>query len=60
LIFQVANLRANINMEMKVNAILTILDTNTIKFARKYCPLKPEIKFICFFPLPGIIVHPID
>lgn len=60
LMFRVANSRENILMEMEANAMLTYLDKNDSRFTRKYYPLKLEIKFIYFFPLPWTIVHPID
>lgn len=58
--FRVANARSNILMEMEVNGMITFLEKNNEKFTRKYFPLKFEIKFIYFFPLPWTIVHPID
>lgn len=60
LMFRVANSRENILMEMEANAMLTYLDKGDNRFTRKYYPLKLEIKFIYFFPLPWTIVHPID
>jgi len=60
LMFRVANSRENILMEMEANAMLTYLDKGDSRFTRKYYPLKLEIKFIYFFPLPWTIVHPID
>ena len=60
LMFRVANSRENILMEMEANAMLTYLDKIDSRFTRKYYPLKLEIKFIYFFPLPWTIVHPID
>jgi inward rectifier potassium channel len=60
LMFRVANSRDNILMEMEANAMMTFLDKNDNKFTRKYFPLKLQIKFINFFPLPWTIVHPID
>lgn len=60
LMFRVANSRENILMEMEANAMLTYLDKSDNRFTRKYYPLKLEIKFIYFFPLPWTIVHPID
>jgi len=60
LMFRVANSRENILMEMEANAMLTYLDKSDSRFTRKYYPLKLEIKFIYFFPLPWTIVHPID
>jgi inward rectifier potassium channel len=60
LMFRVANSRDNILMEMEVNAIMTFLDKGDNRYTRKYYPLKFEIKFIYFFPLPWTIVHPID
>jgi inward rectifier potassium channel len=60
LMFRVANSRENILMEMEANAMLTYLDKSDSRFTRKYFPLKLEIKFIYFFPLPWTIVHPID
>lgn len=60
LMFRIANSRPNILMEMEANAMITFLDKNNEQFTRKYYPLKLEIKFINFFPLPWTIVHPID
>ncbi|MCW9095746.1 MAG: ion channel, partial [Ignavibacteriaceae bacterium] len=60
LMFRVANSRENILMEMEANAMMTFLDKSDSRFTRKYFPLKLEIKFIYFFPLPWTIVHPID
>jgi inward rectifier potassium channel len=60
LMFRVANSRENILMEMEANAMMTYLDKSDNRFTRKYYPLKLEIKFIYFFPLPWTIVHPID
>jgi len=60
LMFRVANSRPNILMEMEANAMMTYLDKSDNRFTRKYFPLKLEIKFIYFFPLPWTIVHPID
>jgi inward rectifier potassium channel len=60
LMFRVANSRDNILMEMEANAMMTFLDKSDSRFTRKYYPLKLEIKFIYFFPLPWTIVHPID
>jgi inward rectifier potassium channel len=60
LMFRVANSRDNILMEMEANAMMTSLDKGDGRFIRKYFPLKLEIKFIYFFPLPWTIVHPID
>jgi inward rectifier potassium channel len=60
LMFRVANSRANVMMEMEANAMMTYLDKHNNQFTRKYYPLKLEIKFIYFFPLPWTIVHPID
>ena len=60
LMFRVANSRENILMEMEANAMMTLLDKSDNRFTRKYYPLKLEIKFIYFFPLPWTIVHPID
>ncbi len=60
LMFRVANSRDNILMEMEANAMMTSLDKSDGRFTRKYFPLKLEIKFIYFFPLPWTIVHPID
>jgi inward rectifier potassium channel len=60
LMFRVANSRENILMEMEANAMLTYLDKSDNRFTRKYYPLKLEIKFIYFFPLPWTIVHPIN
>jgi inward rectifier potassium channel len=60
LMFRVANSRDNILMEMEANAMMTFLDKNDNKFTRKYFPLKLQIKFIYFFPLPWTIVHQID
>jgi len=60
LMFRVANSRENILMEMEANAMMTYLDKGDGRFTRKYFPLKLEIKFIYFFPLPWTIVHPID
>jgi inward rectifier potassium channel len=60
LMFRVANSRENILMEMEANAMMTYLDKIDSRFTRKYYPLKLEIKFIYFFPLPWTIVHPID
>jgi inward rectifier potassium channel len=60
LMFRVANSRDNILMEMEANAMMTILDKSENRFTRKYFPLKLQIKFIYFFPLPWTIVHPID
>lgn len=60
LMFRVANSRDNILMEMEANAMMTYLDKSDSRFTRKYYPLKLEIKFIYFFPLPWTIVHPID
>ena len=60
LMFRVANSRDNILMEMEANAMMTSLDKGDGRFTRKYFPLKLEIKFIYFFPLPWTIVHPID
>lgn len=47
-------------MEMEANAMMTFIDKSDDKFNRKYFPLKLQIKFINFFPLPWTIVHPID
>lgn len=60
LMFRVANSRPNILMEMEANAMMTYLDKTDNRFTRKYFPLKLEIKFIYFFPLPWTIVHTID
>lgn len=60
LMFRVANSRDNILMEMEANAMMTFIDKSDDKFNRKYFPLKLQIKFINFFPLPWTIVHPID
>jgi len=60
LMFRVANSRDNILMEMEANAMITFLDKSDSRFTRKYFPLKLQIKFIHFFPLPWTIVHPID
>lgn len=60
LMFRVANSRDNILMEMEANAMMTFLDKSDNRFTRKYFPLKLQIKFIYFFPLPWTIVHPID
>ena len=60
LMFRVANSRDNILMEMEANAMMTFLDKSENRFTRKYFPLKLQIKFIYFFPLPWTIVHPID
>ena len=60
LMFRVANSRENILMEMEANAMMTYLDKSDNRFTRKYYPLKLEIKFIYFFPLPWTIVHLID
>lgn len=60
LMFRVANSRDNILMEMEVNAMITFLDKSNNNFIRKYFPLKFDIRFIYFFPLPWTIVHPID
>jgi len=60
LMFRVANSRENILMEMEANAMMTYLDKSDSRFTRRYYPLKLEIKFIYFFPLPWTIVHPID
>lgn len=60
LMFRVANSRDNILMEMEANAMITFLDKTDSRFTRKYFPLKLQIKFIHFFPLPWTIVHPID
>lgn len=60
LMFRVANARPNVMMEMEANAMMTYLDKSNNQFTRKYYPLKLEIKFIHFFPLPWTIVHPID
>jgi inward rectifier potassium channel len=60
LMFRIANSRPNILMEMEANAMITFLDKINEQFTRKYYPLKLEIKFINFFPLPWTIVHPID
>lgn len=60
LMFRVANARPNVMMEMEANAMMTYLDKSNNHFTRKYYPLKLEIKFIHFFPLPWTIVHPID
>jgi inward rectifier potassium channel len=47
-------------MEMEANAMMTFLDKTDGRFTRRYFPLKLEIKFIFFFPLPWTVVHPID
>jgi inward rectifier potassium channel len=60
LMFRVANARPNIMMEMEANAMMTFLEKNNNQFTRKYYPLKLDIKFIYFFPLPWTIVHQID
>ncbi len=60
LMFRVANARPNVMMEMEANAMMTFLDKTNNQFTRKYFPLKLEIKFVYFFPLPWTIVHPID
>ena len=60
LMFRIANSRDNILMEMEANAMITFLDKSDSRFNRKYFPLKLQIKFINFFPLPWTIVHPID
>jgi inward rectifier potassium channel len=60
LMFRVANARPNVMMEMEANAMMTYLDKSNNQFTRKYYPLKLEIKFVYFFPLPWTIVHPID
>jgi len=60
LMFRVANSRDNILMEMEANAMMTFLDKSNSRFTRKYFPLKLQINFIHFFPLPWTIVHPID
>jgi inward rectifier potassium channel len=60
LMFRVANSRDNILMEMEANAMMTYLDKSDSRYTRRYYPLKLEIKFIYFFPLPWTIVHPID
>ena len=60
LMFRVANSRDNILMEMEANAMMTFLDKGGDRFTRKYYPLRLEIKFIYFFPLPWTIVHQID
>jgi inward rectifier potassium channel len=60
LMFRVANSRDNILMEMEANAMMTYLDKSDSRYIRRYYPLKLEIKFIYFFPLPWTIVHPID
>ncbi|HCY76668.1 MAG TPA: hypothetical protein DHV28_12180 [Ignavibacteriales bacterium] len=60
LMFRVANARPNVMMEMEANAMMTFLDKKNNQFTRKYYPLKLEIKFIYFFPLPWTIVHQID
>jgi inward rectifier potassium channel len=60
LMFRVANSRDNILMEMEANAMMTFLDKSDSRYTRRYYPLKLEIKFIYFFPLPWTIVHPID
>ena len=60
LMFRVANSRDNILMEMEANAMMTFLEKSDNGFTRKYFPLKLQIKFIYFFPLPWTIVHPID
>ena len=60
LMFRVANSRPNVLMEMEANAMMTYLDKSDRRFTRKYYPLKLEIKFIYFFPLPRTVVHPID
>jgi len=60
LMFRVANSRPNVMMEMEANAMMTYLDKSNNQFTRKYFPIKLEIKFIYFFPLPWTIVHQID
>ncbi len=60
LMFRVANSRDNILMEMEANAMMTFLDKIDSRFTRKYFPLKLQINFIHFFPLPWTVVHPID
>jgi len=60
LMFRVANSRDNILMEMEANTMTTYLDKSDSRYTRRYYPLKLEIKFIYFFPLPWTIVHPID
>ena len=60
LMFRVANSRSNVLMEMEANAMMTYLDKSNNQFTRKYFPLKLEIKFVYFFPLPWTIVHTID
>jgi len=60
LMFRVANSRDNILMEMEANTMMTYLDKSDSRYTRRYYPLKLEIKFIYFFPLPWTIVHPID
>jgi len=60
LMFRVANSRDNILMEMEANAMMTFLDKSDSNFTRKYFPLKLQINFIHFFPLPWTVVHPID
>ena len=60
LMFRVANSRDNILMEMEANAMMTFLDKSDSRFTRKYFPLKLQINFIHFFPLPWTVVHPID
>ena len=47
-------------MEMEANAMMTFLDKSDSRFTRKYFPLKLQINFIHFFPLPWTVVHPID
>jgi inward rectifier potassium channel len=60
LMFRVANSRDNILMEMEAIAMITFLDKSDKRFTRKYFPLKLQINFIHFFPLPWTVVHPID
>ena len=60
LMFRIANTRPNVMMEMEANAMMTYLEKSNSQFTRKYYPLKLEIKFIHFFPLPWTIVHQID
>lgn len=59
--FKMVNLRNNVLLNTKVNALVSLLEPNTEKtgFSRKYYNMKLEVDFVRYFPLTWTLVHPI-
>jgi inward rectifier potassium channel len=58
--FRIVNQRSNVLIELKVVAILMLVDGSSGAPTRQFSPLTLERDSVLFFPLTWTVVHPID